>query len=193
MTVARQAAARYLVRYGTVPEVARFVSELSLTRGDTVVVRSPRGLQLGTVLERERSLESTMTDDVPAIERRAEPADLAMAARLQRACETEYPEWCRRISEWQLAVELLDLEWTLDGRKQILYVLTERGPDATRLALQAAAAGLGPIEVQPVQHEGPVPVAGHGCGSGGCGCRHEPMSQHPAPPALHRGASDDSP
>ena len=65
-----------------------------------------------------------------------------------------------------------DLEWTLDRQKLVLYVLGGRGPDTTRLALQAAAAGLSVIEVQPVSAEGvvPLPAAGGGCGSGGCGC-----------------------
>jgi hypothetical protein len=69
---------------------------------------------------------------------------------------------------------LIDLEWTLDDAKQILYVLTSRGPDATNLALHAAAEGLGVIEVQPVAAEGliPLPSEGGGCGSGGCGCHH---------------------
>ena len=46
-------------------------------------------------------------------------------------------------------MELIDLEWTLDKSKLILYVLNDRGPEATRLGLQAAAAGLGTVEVQP--------------------------------------------
>jgi hypothetical protein len=54
-----------------------------------------------------------------------------------------------------------------------LYVLTERGPATTTLALQAAAEGLGLIEVQPVSAAGLVAVpSGGGCGTGGCGCSH---------------------
>ena len=71
----------------------------------------------------------------------------------------------------RLDLQLIDLEWTLDRTKLILYVLNERGPDCTKLALQAAAAGLGLVEVQPVDENGLVAVEpSGGCGSGGCGC-----------------------
>ena len=69
-----------------------------------------------------------------------------------------------------------DMEWTLDRQKLVLYVLGGRGPETTKLALQAAAAGLAVVEVQPVDANGPVPVpaaGGGGCGSGGCGSHHE--------------------
>ena len=71
-------------------------------------------------------------------------------------------------------MELLDLEWTLDRGKLVVYVLGGRGPDTTRLALLAAASGQASIEVQPVSTEGLVPLerSGGGCGSGGCGCSH---------------------
>jgi cell fate regulator YaaT (PSP1 superfamily) len=166
---------RYLVRYGTVPEVARFRSAEPLSRGAAVVVQTQRGLQLGTVLERERATAAAVDDDEPQVERLAEATDLATAQRLQRDCETEFAVWCERIAEWELSLELVDLEWTLDRSKLILYVLTERGPDSTKLALQAAAAGIGPIEVQPIAREGLVVAeSGGGCGSGGggCGCSH---------------------
>jgi len=44
----------FLVRYGTVPEVARFANNSSEipARGELVVVETDRGLQIGTVLER---------------------------------------------------------------------------------------------------------------------------------------------
>ena len=68
----------------------------------------------------------------------------------------------------------MDLEWTLDREKLILYVLTGRGPDTTKLALFAATAGYASVEVQPVSKDGLVPMpaaqgGGCGCGDGG-GC-----------------------
>ena len=160
----------YLVRYGAVPEVARFHDTHSVdpARGSQVVVRTHRGLQLGTVLERlQRPAESDFS-----IERTATADDQDAARALRTQAEREFTDWLARISEWGLLLELIELEWTLDRDKQILYVLTERGPDTTNLALQAAAAGLGIIEVQPVSAEGLVtlPASGGGCGSGGGGC-----------------------
>lgn len=164
----------YLVRYGAVPEVARFQCLLAdpPERGSVVVVDTHRGLLLGSVLEHVR--HASPADIDVSIVRGATEIDRQTAAALRDRCEGEFVRWLERIDEWELSLELIDLEWTLDGSKLILYVLTERGPDTTNLALQAAAAGLGIIEVQPVAAEGLValPSSGGGCGTGGCGC-HE--------------------
>lgn len=165
---------RYLVRYGAVPEVVRCTSALAdeLARDAQVVVETERGVRLGVVLERLRGAAGTDEALTPLV-RRATDADRAQAERLARLCDAEFPRWVERIQAWDLALELVDLERTLDDSKWILYVLTERGPDATRLALQAAAAGLGVIDVLPIAHEGVLALGGGGgCGSGGCGCGH---------------------
>lgn len=169
----------YLVRYGVVPEVARFVhaGETVPRRGESVVVETHRGLQMGTVLEKLKASAGVAAEDIDyRIDRIATSADLSAAQSLTRECEDAFPEWCARILQWKLNLEMIDLEWTLDRQKLILYVLCERGPDSTKLALQAAAAGLGIIEVQPVSATGlvqPEPSGG-GCGTGGggCGCSH---------------------
>lgn len=161
-----------LVRYGSVPEVARFVNRADspLERGDRVVVRTHRGLQLGQMLD---AVPQSAEEIDFEIVRPATGDDEAAAQRLQARCEAEFYEWCRRIVVWNLSLELIDLERTLDEEKLILYVLTERGPATTTLALQAAAEGLGLIEVQPVSAAGLVAVpTGGGCGTGGCGCSH---------------------
>lgn len=168
-----------LVRYGAVPEVAKFVhsSDLVPQRGEFVVVSTHRGSQLGSVLERLKpSPGDSESESGFQVERITTAEDLAKARQLAHDCEEAFADWCTRISQWKLNLELIDLEWTLDRQKLILYVLCERGPDSTKLALQAAAAGLGIIEVQPVSSTGLVPLesSGGSCGSGGggCGCSH---------------------
>ncbi len=160
----------FLVRYGSVPEVARFVlrTDLALSRGENVIVRTHRGLQLGEVLDQVRSEGEEIDFEILRL---ATAADRNRARDLQTRCEAEFFEWCRQILLWNLPLELIDLERTLDEEKVILYVLTDRGPATTQLALHAAAEGLGLIEVQPVSAAGLVAApAGGGCGSGGCGC-----------------------
>lgn len=177
-----------LVRYGAMSEVARFRVDTRerLKRGQRVVVRTHRGLEVGSVLQdvdvkdvganhvsgngQGGALEQ---DDSSAncVLRPAGIDDERQAAHLRRECEQQFAAWTERIQSWNLELELVDLEWTLDRRKLVLYVLNSRGPDCTKLALQAAAAGLGIIEVQPVGSDGLVmPDLGGGCGSGGCGC-----------------------
>ena len=170
-----------LVRYGRVPELGRFRWQTTepATRGAQVVIRSHRGLQLGVLLEQagpctpeppaEEPAEQPSEDD-SAVLRLATAEDLKSSVSLQLDAEDGFSEWTERIREWKLELELIDIEWTLDRSKLILYVLNERGPDCTRLAIQAAAAGLATVEVQPVNADGPVEAAGGGgCGSGGCG------------------------
>lgn len=172
-----------LVRYGTMPEVSRFDAEPvgEVVRGERVLVETHRGLQLGEVLDPVRTSlkdptfvpetngDTTSTPLSPVI-RRADEEDLVTAQALKREAEQAFDDWQQRITDWKLELELIDLEWTFDRQKLILYVLNERGPDCTKLALQAAAAGLGIIEVQPVDAEGLVSVSQSSGGCGACGC-----------------------
>ncbi len=166
--------ASYLVRYGSVPEVARFLCQSAVcpARGKSVVVRTHRGLQLGTLLEVVPQSSKSPEEEIDfEIVRTSDADDEAKSRQLQAQCEAEFYDWCRRILLWNLPLELIDLERTLDGEKLILYVLADRGPATTTLALQAAAEGLGVIEVQPVSRLGLVAAeSGGGCGTGGCGC-----------------------
>ncbi|MEX2287711.1 MAG: hypothetical protein WD648_11520 [Planctomycetaceae bacterium] len=179
-----------LVRYGAIPVVARCTADRAdgLARGLRVVVGTSRGLELGTVLESVNGPEthnvepqehSHLSDNGERAEsqfsvlRAASADDEARSLELKTNCEGQFSDWCRRIEGWNLDLELIDLEWTLDRSRLILYVLNERGPDCTKLALQAAAAGLGPVEVQPVDAEGLMQAqvsGGCGTGGGGCGC-----------------------
>lgn len=158
-----------LIRYGAVPEVAMFACGFPVPRRSIVVVRSHRGLELGQVLDvlRQSAPEAAVSEVV----RIASEQDLQVSRDLKAAVSAEFPVWERRIADWGLDLQLIDLEWTLDKGKLILYVLNERGPECTKLALQAAAAGLGIVEVQPVSSDGPVTVPSTGGGScGSCGC-----------------------
>jgi cell fate regulator YaaT (PSP1 superfamily) len=177
-----------LVRYGTISEVARFAipADFARKRGDRVVILTHRGVELGTLLQdavlqsnqpangdessSNGSDASCLDSDQQAILRTATVEDEDMAAGLRSRCEREFAAWRGRIDDWNLRLELIDLEWTLDKSKLILYVLNDRGPESTKLALQAAAAGYGIVEVQPVGPDGPIaPSAAGGCGSGHCG------------------------
>jgi cell fate regulator YaaT (PSP1 superfamily) len=175
-----------LVRFGAIPEVGRFTYALDERpeRGQSVVVDSHRGPELGVVLDLVRSQSDTVapaSNPEPAgadgwqVLRAATVDDLAMHDQLRQEAGSDFAEWQERIRQWGLQLELIDVEWTLDRRKLILYVLGDRGAETTKLALQAAAEGQTVIEVQPVAADGVVAMpasGGGGCGSGGCGC-HE--------------------
>jgi cell fate regulator YaaT (PSP1 superfamily) len=166
-----------LVRYGIVPEVARFrAGDGPWEHGARVVVRTHRGVELGTVLQVVKSTGSNGHNGQPDeseqhVLRGATADDDGELRRLQAECAAEFSTWQRRIADWNLELELIDLEWLLDRSKLVLYVLNDRGSDCTKLAIYAAAEGLAPVEVQPVNANGLVQLepAGGGCGTGG-GC-----------------------
>lgn len=162
-----------LVRYGRIPEVAKVVADDRRERGEKVIVRTHRGLELATVLE---TLKPSPQHDEPesdfVVVREATAEDQFVFTGLATRAGDDFGDWTRRIADWNLDLQLIDLEWTLDREKLILYVLNERGPECTRLAIQAAAAGLGIVEVQPVSATGLVPKENHGGGCGSCGSGH---------------------
>lgn len=168
-----------LARYGAVPQVARFglsesfftAAAAELIHGREIVVHSDRGPEVARLLEVIHEgvapSEKPVTGDVLRL---ATDDDLREHTQNRRRADDEFFEWQSRIDEWELQLQLIDLEWTLEGEQLILYVLNGQDAETTRLALLAAAAGLGIVTVQPVASEGIVySSGGGGCGSGGCG------------------------
>ncbi|MCA8989985.1 MAG: hypothetical protein KDA78_20230, partial [Planctomycetaceae bacterium] len=161
----------YLIRYGHAGTTALASCESSrlLNRGAEVVVQTGHGTQLADVME---SVSRTgMPEDVnpeTVILREATAADLDRQEEFDRRAEDSFLDWQTRIAEWKVDVELMDLEWTLDGERLLIYVLNERGPECTKLALMAAAKGQGIVEVVPLSATGISKPQSGGCGSGGC-------------------------
>lgn len=170
-----------LVRYGLIPQVARFglTNELNQQISDSnahrlsVVVESDRGTEVGELLEVIRSgivTEAATATVTGQVERIASEEDLAAYEDNRRQSESEFFEWQDRIEEWKLQLQVIDAEWMLDRKNVVLYVLNDQDAETTRLALLAAAGGFGIIHVQPVNSEGIAQKSGGGgCGSGGCG------------------------
>lgn len=170
-----------LVRYGLIPQVARFglTSQINQQITDStahrlsVVVESDRGTEVGELLEVIRSGIVTEAPTVTGqMQRIASEDDLSTYADNKRQSESEFFEWQDRIEEWKLQLQVIDVEWMLDRKNVVLYVLNEQDAETTRLALLAAAGGFGIIHVQPVNAEGVAQKSGGGggCGSGGGGC-----------------------
>lgn len=166
-----------LVRYGTIPEAARFQTESSetLERGQRVVVRTQRGTEIGTLLEelKQTTAEQNGTSSAEPggfeFLRSATSDDENQAAELRSECDAEFSTWRARFEKWNVTLELIEMEWLLDKEKLVLYVLNEHQLDRAKIVIQSAADGLGTVEVQSVNAEGLIPIAagGGGCSSGG--------------------------
>jgi hypothetical protein len=161
-----------LARYGLVPQVARFGGTGPVPARDAeIVVTTERGTELAVVLQ-PLKVRGPLTEAAEQLTGRMlrllSAEDRAAVQQRRSADEQAFASWLQRAETWKLQLQIVDLEHTMDDRL-ILYVLNDRGPETTRLALLAAAAGCGIVHVQPVSAEGLVPEkSGGGCGD--CGC-----------------------
>ena len=107
----------YLVQYGTAAFVGRFATDNDLSRGSSVVLRTSRGLEIGTVLCEARA--ATSFDHGGELLRLVELSDEADRMRANRLA-SEILDVANLTDQ---AVTFLDCEVTLDGRGAILHAL----------------------------------------------------------------------
>jgi cell fate regulator YaaT (PSP1 superfamily) len=176
---------RYLVRYGlTVAQIGRFASEEAHGRGDLVVIRSHRGIELGEVLVPAPDNVAPVGvpgDGVARVLRVARTVDRERA----RHAETDRSDWfsaCRQVVQsgsWDL--ELLDIEPLLEDRRAVLHYLAARPLDdpASLVAALRRALDLD-VLLEPVDSElglgadestsSPVDASAGACRCGSVGC-----------------------
>ena len=145
----------YLIRYGIMGHVGRFLCDPASTagysRGETVVIESHRGLELGEVLFVGRGEGAVHASDGTEATAAAEGQDPERAARgeqarvlrpagvldLEQSRQVEasrasrFAE-CRRVldaGDWPW--ELIDVEPLLDGRSTVIHYLGPHRLDAT--------------------------------------------------------------
>lgn len=176
----------YLVRYGMMGRVGQFAaSSADLARGQSVVIRSHRGTELGEILVPLTASDSEPADSAAPILRPAAAGDVEQARALERDREARFAI-CQRIFHdgvWPL--ELVDVEPLLDDGRTVLYYLGPHRLDTAGLlaAFRAScdldvmleAVGRDVTEEElPDAHDdaggcGHCGTEGRECGSGGCG------------------------
>lgn len=168
----------HLVRVGAMGQVGRFapVDGTVFDRGQRVVVRTPRGLELGEVLTAP-PLAAEGWSDGPIL-RGATVEDELLVARLLKNRDEAFVAVNDEIRRQGLSVCLLDVEHLFDGRHLVFYFLGEQPRELEPLLAdladrydthaqvqqfaEALTTGCGP---DCGSHEGE-----HGCGSCGSGC-----------------------
>jgi cell fate regulator YaaT (PSP1 superfamily) len=126
-------ASKYLVRHGAM----RFLGEYqagdndSYFRGDLVVVRSERGLEVADVLceANPRAVESIAEPTRGQILRRITEEDQAQIERLRVGEGREMDTCCRIVQERQLQMELVDVEHIFGGERIVFYFLADKRVD----------------------------------------------------------------
>jgi cell fate regulator YaaT (PSP1 superfamily) len=135
-------ASRYVVRHGAM----RFLGDFepgegaAYRRGDQVIVRTDRGLEVGQVLcpADPRALELLSEPTRGRIVRRPTDADRADLERLRQAEQREFDSCLRYIASRRLQMELVDVEHLFGGERIIFYFLAEKRVDFRELVKDLA-------------------------------------------------------
>ncbi|QDU97153.1 NADPH-dependent assimilatory sulfite reductase hemoprotein subunit [Lignipirellula cremea] len=140
MTAAVKAIRLYLVRYGAPGYVGRFgsVHRLECRRGDTVVVSTDRGVELGEVLADPEDLQPQTKQPTGEVLRLAESDDLQLAELSRQAAGELLTAAQEAAAKVEAGAVVVDAEVLLDGVSSLVYFLgpeTDRfGPLAVRLS-----------------------------------------------------------
>jgi len=135
---------RYVVRFGAMRLLGVFSAAREgnqFTRGDRVIVRTDRGLEIGEVLleASERVLSCLIDPPQGQILRRMTVDDEREATRIRRQA-TEEIKICERIvAELGLQMELVDVEHVFGGERIIVYYLADGRVDFRELVKRLAA------------------------------------------------------
>jgi cell fate regulator YaaT (PSP1 superfamily) len=133
---------KYITRHGAMRFLGEFVAAEGAVyqRGDQVVVRSERGLELGEILCESSGRAVTLIAEPTGgqIVRRLTEEDRAEAARIQQA-EAGAFETCNQfIASRKLQMELVDVEHLFGGERIVFYFLAEKRVDFRELVKDLA-------------------------------------------------------
>jgi cell fate regulator YaaT (PSP1 superfamily) len=146
----------------------------NMTLGDTVVVETSRGWQVGEVCEIVKNVENIPEGSLKSIERRATPRDLVIQ-QLHRQKEQAVVETCRqRVAQLNLqGIKVILAEYSFDGARLTIHYSSE---SEDRIELKSLRPDMqkqyGPAQVE-LRQIGPRDVAKFLGGMGACGieCR----------------------
>jgi cell fate regulator YaaT (PSP1 superfamily) len=157
----------YLVSHGCTGEFGRFRAGELFRRGDRVVVRSQRGLELGEVLCKctARHVESLRDGYVGELLRGASAEDETIAAGLKERAQRLFEDGCRLAAELDLPVEIFDVEITLDSHQVVLYHVRWQECDERPLVRALSRK----YETLVALHDVGLPAGASGCGRPDCG------------------------
>jgi hypothetical protein len=163
----------YLLAYGVLGDFGRFRSPrpLACGRGDRAVIRTARGLEIGTVLREAAAGHAHFLPNttVGSLLRLSTADDEQSAARLQARTAGFCDEAGRTAGTLGLPLAVLDAEMLLDGEHAVLHFVRWQDCDIRPLVSSLSKQFALSVLVQDLTH---APEEKHGCGDcghGGCG------------------------
>lgn len=134
--------ASFVVRFGQVRYLGEFEapSDLALARGETVVLHTERGIELGEVLcaATPQTLALIENPARGAILRRPNRDDDAAAIRLDQVRKNAFDVCKGLIQDRRLVMKLVDVEPILGGERIVFYYLAENRVDFRELVKDLA-------------------------------------------------------
>src|SRR5215472_16207309 len=134
-------ASSWIVRHGAMRFLGEFDPEnAAYARGQEVVVRTERGLELGQVLcpSTPRAVELIAEPTRGRIVRVLTERDQAERQRLREVEEREMEACARFVEQRRLQMELVDVEHLFGGERIIFYFLAEKRVDFRELVKDLA-------------------------------------------------------
>ena len=146
-------AANWIVRHGAM----RFLGEFDpgddhFARGQDVVVRTERGLELGAVLcpATPLALQTLAEPTKGRILRVLTAEDRAARDRMRQVEEDELDACCNFVAQRKLQMELVDVEHLFGGERIIFYFLAEKRVDFRELVKDLARTYQTRIEMRQI-------------------------------------------
>lgn len=167
-------ASQFVVSHGKSAGLGCFTADVpvALRRGDRVVVRTRRGLELGTVLcpASVRQARLLHAASGPLV-RRATAADEETAAHLEALAQQLFADARLLVAELALPLEVVDVELLLEGRRAILQHLSVTECDYAPLVAELSRRHGLEVFLENLAHPAaPEEDEAHaGCGKPDCG------------------------
>jgi cell fate regulator YaaT (PSP1 superfamily) len=145
---------RFIVRHGAMRFLGDFEAgdNLLWVRGDKVVLRTDRGLEVGEVLceSTPRALELLSEPTSGRILRRLTAEDQAEVDRLRQAECDEFDACLHFVAQRKLQMELVDVEHVFGGERIVFYFLAEKRVDFRELVKDLARSYQTRIEMRQI-------------------------------------------
>src|SRR4051794_31493253 len=130
-------AVNYVVRHGSMRFLGEFepTPEAAYPRGEVVVIRTERGLELGEVLceASKQAIDYLSEPTKGQIVRAMTEADREQADKLHEREEAEFARCAQFVRERQMPMDLVDVEHLFGGERIIFYFLAEKRVDFREL------------------------------------------------------------
>jgi cell fate regulator YaaT (PSP1 superfamily) len=128
------------VHYGRMNHTENFFSrEAGLALGDTVIVKTARGVEIGEITSDVRGEDRDEIKGLDEILRKATEDDLSIAAHIRSQREPDEKKYCtEQIAYYRLPMKLAEVEHLFGGDKIIFYFLADGRVDFRELVKNLA-------------------------------------------------------